>query len=98
MAQEWMMVPKYVVINGCLSCKILEPFQDLQLLDIRMESKFLIEPAMKPQVGTIFNTDHLLAEQRCTFAKQKGNEYLEEQETALSRGQLSTAFVDTFPD
>lgn len=35
MVQAWWMVPKSVILNEWLSCKILAPFQDFQLLEIR---------------------------------------------------------------
>lgn len=98
MVQVWRMVPKSVILNGWLRCKISATFKDLQVLEIHEDNKGLSEPARKPQVCKIFNKDYRMDEKRCTDEKRKGKECLEGNYSSMYIGKVGTAVLETFKD
>lgn len=75
-AKEWDQVPRQVVLNGCPKSGILAPYQEMGLQDLKTGSVGQIKCALRPQVGTVFETDRMFAETSSQEAKCKGREYM----------------------
>lgn len=100
MSKSWNMVPKTVVLNGWLSCKILAPHQVQEIVELRERSVGIVERAVKPQVESSLNSEKSVAAQRATEARQCGEMWLRSiQPGDIARyGELNSAVVDVSTD
>lgn len=77
MAEAWDLVPRSVVINGWLKRSILATNQQIDLLDFKSKIGRTVECAMKPQIGTIFDSEVLKSATRAEEAKINGQEFID---------------------
>ena len=77
MKKAWDLVPKSVVLNSWLKCRILAPHRVSKIKLIKEQSLNVIENTKKPATGRLlFDTDCILNESRREEAKRKGLQFL----------------------
>lgn len=84
MASAWNLIPTNVVINAWLSCRILAPYQELQLKDTRSIIRDKVSPAKRPHSGAVLESEKTSAAHRAQVAKDKGELFLKTLDSVAS--------------
>lgn len=76
MATAWNMVPTSVVINGWLSCRVLAPFQEEELKQLKLDCGREVVPAHRPQLSSSLSCERAMCSNRSTRAIQRGEDWI----------------------